>query len=430
METVLLADMNSFFASVEQALDKRLRGRPVIICGDPQNRHGITLAASREAKRYGVKTVMPHWQAVSLCPEAVVVQPQMAKYVQASARILEIAREFSPLVEPFSIDEMYIDTKGTERIFGSSIDVARKFQKRVWEDVGVPCSIGIAPNKLLAKVCCDVEAKHNQEGIACWTIEDVSVKMWNRPIRDLYGIGRRMERTLKSMGITTIGTLAQYPPELLKKKFGVLGEVYHLSANGIDNSPVTPETLDDVKGIGHSITLPKDYYSWNEIRIVLREIAEEVCSRARRKGKVGKTVSLYVRGIDLVTSIQRSKSLHAHSNLSTDIYPLLEWLFMGCWGYEPVRALTVSLSNLMEDNALQLEAFHDRMEERSLAYTVDNIKYRYGKTAIFKAASLEDGALYHTRSELIGGHKAHKDAEKDISESGKMIRQETRQEIE
>ncbi|OEF97618.1 DNA polymerase IV [Desulfuribacillus alkaliarsenatis] len=406
METILLADMNSFFASVEQALNPELKGKPVIVCGDPAKRHGITLAASREAKKHGIKTAMACWEALNLCPDAIVVRPQMARYVEASMAIIEIAKEYSPLVEPFSIDELFIDTKGTEKLFGSSVDVAHKFRKHVREVVGVPCSIGIAPNKLLAKVCCDVEAKKSATGVAIWSIEDIPNKLWPRPVKDLFGVGNRMERNFRNMGITTIGTLANYPLELLKKKYGIMGEVYHLSANGIDSSPVTPHSHDGVKGIGHSVTLPKDYYCWDETKVVLREITEEVCCRARRKGKIGKTVSLYVRGVDLISSVHRSKSLATYSNLATDVYPLVEWLFQKHWGHHPVRAVQISLSNLMDDEALQLEVFHDRIAERSLAYTIDNIRYRYGKTAIFKASSLDEGGLYHERSGLIGGHKA------------------------
>ncbi len=404
--TILLADMNSFYASVEQADNPALRGKPVIVCGDPAKRHGIILAASREAKKYGIKTAMVCWQALHVCPDAAVVAPRKSRYVDVSMQVVEIAKQYSPLDEPFSIDELFIDTKGTEKLFGSSIDVARMFRKHVMDNLGVLCSIGIAPNKLLAKVCCDVEAKKAQDGIAIWGLEDVQKKLWPLPVKDLFGIGSRMEKRFKNMGITTIGTLAQYPPKALKKKFGILGEVYHLSANGIDNSPVLPSSHDDMKGIGHSITLPRDYYVKSEIHNVLREIVEEVCSRARRKGKVGKTVSVYVKGIDLITSVQRSKSLDIYSNLSSEVYNATEYLYEKHWGNEPVRSLTVTLSNLMEDDVMQLDIFCDRMKDRSLAYTIDNIRYRYGKTAIFKASSLADGGLYKERSDLIGGHKA------------------------
>jgi len=406
METVLLADMNSFFASVEQSLNPELQGKPVIVCGDPDKRHGITLAASREAKKYGIKTPMACWEAVNLCPDVIIVRPQMAKYVAKSIEITEIALQFSPLVEPFSIDELFIDTKGTEKLFGSSVDVAYKFREQVEKELGILCSIGVAPNKLLAKICCDAEAKKSANGIAKWSLDEVTDKLWPRPIRDLFGVGSRMERNFRNMGITTIGTLAQYPLELLKKRFGLMGEVYYLSANGIDNSPVTPHSHDDIKGIGHSITLPKDYYYWEETKVVLREITEEVCSRARRKGKIAKTVSLYIRGIDLVSSIHRSKSLYSHSNLAIEIYPIVESLYRANWGNLPVRAINVSLSNLMDDQIMQLDVFNDRIAERALAYTIDNIRYRYGKTAILKAASLEDGGLYRKRAGLIGGHQA------------------------
>ncbi len=156
---ILLIDMNSFYASVEQAQNPELRGKPVVICGDPERRSGIVLAASKEAKKFGIKTTDPVWTVKQKCPQAIVVAPRMETYIEVSVRIMDIAKRFTPLVEVFSIDEMFLDVTGTERLWGNPWDVARQFRKLVHEETGVLCSVGISYNKLAAKVCCDTKAK-------------------------------------------------------------------------------------------------------------------------------------------------------------------------------------------------------------------------------------------------------------------------------
>lgn len=205
----------------------------------------------------------------------------MQTYIDFALEIADIARSFTDLVEVYSIDEIFIETTGTERLWGDAWNVARKFQQKVYEQTGVRCSIGIGPNKLVAKVCMDVAAKKSPEGIAEWTPDDIVSKMHPLPVRDLFGVGKRMERNFQRMGIKTIGDLAHYPVRHLKKRWGIMGEVYHLSAWGIDYSPTVPNSFhhEDMKGVGHHITLHRDYSDQREIEIVLLELTEEVCRR-------------------------------------------------------------------------------------------------------------------------------------------------------
>jgi DNA polymerase-4 len=404
---ILLCDMNSFYASVEQSRDPSLRGKPVIVAGNPDTRSGIVLAASKEAKAHGVKTAMVLAEALGRCPQAAVVRPHMQLYIDVSVHIMSIAQQFTDLVEVYSIDELFIDPTGTERLWGDAWEVARQFRQAVMDTVGVQCSIGIGPNKLVAKVCADVEAKKAPEGIAEWTIEDVPTKMWPLPIRDLFGVGSRMERHFNRMGIKTIGDLAKYPKRHLVKRWGLNGEVYHLSANGIDYSPVTPTTFQNaMKGVGHSITLARDYEGQREIEIVLLELTEEVCRRMRAMKKAGKTVNVYVRDADMIHGFARSFSLPTHTNITMEIYKGVLHVFRKFWDSSPVRAVGMGVTNLADDTEMQLDLFNDKVRKRALGYTMDRIRAKYGSTALMRCASLTKAGILPERASKIGGHYA------------------------
>jgi Nucleotidyltransferase/DNA polymerase involved in DNA repair len=209
VRTVLLADMDAFFASVEQAHNPALRGKPVIVCGDPEKRHGIVLAASYEAKRCGVKTAMLVGEARRLCPEAVFVLPRMATYVQISNAILAMMKEITPLVEPFSIDEAFLELPDATDLVRDGVETARRLKDRIRREIGVSCSIGVGPNKLLAKMAAGLE---KPDGLTVLTPDDVPTRLWPLPVRELFGVGPRMERHFYRMGIRTIGHLAQATP--------------------------------------------------------------------------------------------------------------------------------------------------------------------------------------------------------------------------
>lgn len=404
-QTILMADMRSFYASVEMALNPELRGRPLAVCGDPEQRSGICLAANPEAKRRGVKTAMTCRQVLQVCPEAVIVRPRMQTYLDFAMRIREIALSFTPHVEIFSVDEMWLDVAGCETLFGSPWNIARKFQKRVKREVGVECCVAISYNKFMSKMCLDHEAKKVPAQIAEWRPEDVRRKMWPMPIGKMYMVASRMTRNFQRLGIFTIRDLALYPLDRLKRQFGpIMGQVYHELANGIDDSPISPDTLSEaMKGISRGITLPQDYQSRRSIAIVIRELADEVCRRARAKERAGRTVSLSVRYFNFRGGFHRTLSVAHASNLAEDIAPAALTLFDRHWNGQPIRAVAVGLSNLTAD-VLQLDIFRDKRKARTLADTIDKIKDRYGPAAIMRAASLLPAGMITDRAAKIGGH--------------------------
>ncbi|PWK06606.1 DNA polymerase IV [Tumebacillus permanentifrigoris] len=402
---ILLVDMNSFYASVEQAQNPGWRGKPVVICGDPERRSGIVLAASREAKAFGIKTVDPVWEVRQKCPQAILVRPRMETYVEVSLRIMEIAKRFTPQVEVFSIDELFLDVTGTEKLWGGPWEVARKFRELVREETGVVCSVGISYNKLAAKVCCDTMAKKAPEGIHEWKAEDIEREMHPLPVRELFGVGSRMEKHFHSRGLVTIGDLANYPLHLLKKRFGVMGEVFHLSANGIDYSPVTPNTFaKDMKGCGHMMTLPRDYESAQEVEVVILELAEEVGRRLRRMQKRGRTINIMCGYKGFMGGFSRQFTMSEATNLTRDLYEAARKLFHQHWNGSPVRSIGVSIDNLVDDTVQQLDLFRDWERERRLAYTLDNLQDRFGKTAVLRATSLTAAGQALQRAGKIGGH--------------------------
>jgi len=402
---ILLVDMNSFYASVEQAQNPQYRGKPVVICGDPERRSGIVLAASKEAKAFGIKTVDPLWTVKQKCPHAIVVRPRMETYIEVSMHIMDIARRFTPQVEVFSIDEMFLDVTGTEKLWGGAWEVARKFRRLVEEETGVRCSVGIGCNKLVAKVCCDTKAKKAPEHIWEWKKEDIVREMHPLPVRELFGVGSRMERHFQSRGLTTIGDLAKYPLHLLKRRFGIMGEVYHLSANGIDYSPVTPSTFhQDMKGCGHMMTLPRDYETAEEVEVVMLELVEEVCRRLRRMRKQGRTVSITCGYKGLTGGFSRQLTIPQATHLSRDVYEAAKQLFHTHWNGTAVRSIGIGVENLSDDAEQQLDLFRDWDRERRLAYAIDNIKERFGNTALVRAVSLTASGQAFERSGKIGGH--------------------------
>ncbi|MDR6224877.1 DNA polymerase IV [Desmospora profundinema] len=399
--TVLLADMNAFYASVEQIRNPALQGKPVIVCGDPARRHGIVLAASYEAKAFGVKTAMAVSQAKELCPQACLIPPSMRTYIQVSVRIVELLHQFSPLVEPFSIDEAFVEMTGCEALFGPGPVAARLIQERIREEVGVPSSIGVGPNKLLAKMAAGMKKPN---GITVLQEADVPDRIWPLPVKKLFGVGGRMTHHFHRMGIRTIGDLAHTDPERLAHRFGVIGRVLHQSANGMDPSPVDPHSLDGSKSIGHQFTLPRDYGEESEILLVLRELAEEVASRARKAGYAGRTISLTLKGTDF-SSVHRSRTLPEPSNIGRHLFTAASSLLDQHWNHQPVRLVGITLSNLETDEGIQLNLFEERDKERRLAETMDQIRDKYGTNSLFWAPSLLGPSVFSDRNGKIGGHR-------------------------
>ena len=405
---IFLVDMQSFYASVEIASNHSLQGKPVVVCGDPEKRHGIALAASPEAKQKGIKTGMPAWEVKNLCPDVQFVRPHMQKYIDASLQITEILSQFTDTVEVFSIDEQFLDVTASYLLFGTPERMAQKIQERIWEEVGVKARVGIGSNKIQAKMACDRFAKKNKEGIFKLTFENYKEMTQVLPIDSLFGIGSKMKRNLERIGIFTIGELAGRSLEELKKRWGIMGHVIWLSAQGIDYSPVENYSTVEQKGIGNSITLPKDYRLREEIEVVLLEITEEVGRRARKMNLHGRTVHLSLRGADfnMPTGFHRQITMPYPTNDTLEIYQAVLQLLDQFWDREPIRRVGVSLTQLEDDRVVQLSLFSNSIRKKELGKTMDQIRERYGKTAIFRASSLLSTGLLFDRATKIGGHEA------------------------
>lgn len=403
---IFLVDMQSFYASIEKTLRPHLRHHPVVVSGDPERRSGVILAACPIAKSYGIKNAFTLWEAKKLCPHLVVVRPRMQKYIDVSLLLTEILEQFSDQVEPYSIDEQFVDVTGSQSLFGSPLEIAENIQRTIQQELGLYARIGIGPNKVLAKMGCDQFAKKNQQGIFQLSSDKVPTHLWPLPVEKLFGVGKRMASHLHRIGIQTIGDLANFPLSQLKKYWGVNGHVLWMTANGLDASPVTRNSFHTHQGIGHQMTLPYDYHTAQEIQIVLLELCEEVCRRCRRHHLAGKTVTVHCRTNDFTqkSGFCRQVSFPSASNRTKHIFHYAKNCFFRFWQGEPIRAMGLRLSRLQPDRNIQLDLFEDVEKERKIDRTLDQIKQQFGRTAILHASSLLPAGQAWARAQKIGGH--------------------------
>ncbi len=407
---ILLADMESFYASVEAARNPSIAGKPVVVCGDPERRHGIVLAASKEAKACGVKTGMLAWQCRGLCPDAVFVRPHMQLYLEVSLKITAILSRFTDRLFPYSIDEQFLDISGCDKLFGSPEEMAGAIRESILQETGVNCRTGAGDNPLQAKMACDRFAKRNTAGYFRLSADNYSHYVWPLPVEDLFGVGSRMKKNLHRMGIRTIGHLAALPRDIMKQSWGINGEVLWLNAHGTDYSLLSSRSTGerDNKGVGHSMTLPRDYREPAEIETVMLELTEEVCRRVRSKGQVGKVVHLYCQGADFVLpgGFSRQRKLPEPTAGTMDIYPVVQNLFYTHWNRRAVRALGISVSGLTDGHHVQLSLLEDKERKIALNRAMDTVWGRFGRTSLFRLTSLTSGSQLFAREGVIGGHEA------------------------
>jgi len=404
-KVIFLVDMQSFYASVEKVNNNSLKDKPVIVAGDPERRSGIVLAACPIAKKFGITTAETLGSALLKCPNVEVVKPHMQLYINVSMQISKIMEEFTDLVEQFSIDEQFMDVTGSQKLFGNQFEIAKKVQEKILYDTGVYARVGIGSNKILAKMACDNFAKKNKEGIFRLDQNNID-QLWKLPVEKMFGVGKRMKRNLNGMGIFTIGGLAKFPVELLKKRWGINGEVLWQTANGIDYSPVTVKTHNQQKAVGHHMTLPRDYMDLDEIKVVLLELCTEVARRCRKKGYMGTTISCGVRGadFDFPTGFNRQVTLSVPTNYDLDIFNAAYKLLLKFWNKEPIRSLGVSISNLQPADNYQIDLFDNYSYREQLNTALDEIWDKYGRTALYRASSLTKAGQASERASKIGGH--------------------------
>lgn len=296
---ILHVDMDAFYASVEQLDNPSLRGKPVIVGG--LGPRGVVATASYEARAYGVHSAMPMAKARRLCPQGVFLPPRFPRYEEIAARIREIFREYTPLVEPVSLDEAFLDLTGTERLHGPPERVAQEIHRRIPEELGLSCSVGLAPNKLLAKLASDA-AKPG--GLRVIRPEDVRGFLTPLPVDRLWGIGPKTARRLAERGIHTVGDLQAVDATLLISWFGPkAGEALWKLARGLDNSPVVPAR--EAKSLSQEVTYPEDLYDQEAILSEVKRLAILVADRLRGEGLLARTVRLKVRWADFTTQTRQ-----------------------------------------------------------------------------------------------------------------------------
>lgn len=383
---ILHVDMNSFYASVEMAYDPALKGKPLAIAGNVEERRGIIVTCSYEARKFGVKTTMPLWEAKKLCPQLIVKKPNFDRYRAASIGMFEILKNYTDLVEPVSIDEGYMDITESFEL-GSPLEIAHSIQKRILEQLDLPCSIGVAPNKFLAKTASDMK---KPLGITVLRKRDIPSVLWPLNTNEMHGVGKKTAEKLTTIGIHTIGDLAKGNEIQLKSLLGINGIRIKERANGIDNRPVDPESVSEFKSIGNSTTLPRDEINQQELFRVLATLSETVSVRLKRKNVLASTLGITIRYKDRKT-ITRSKKLSNPINHKEDITLLAKQLFLKHWNGNPIRLLGITGYELVEQDLaykqLDLFSFEKDAQKEPLLKTVAILREKYGKNIIENAGS-------------------------------------------
>lgn len=406
---ILCIDMRSFYASVE-AIKLGLDPMKVMLAvvGDLDRPGSIILAASPTLKiKHGISNVsrffdLPH------DPDIIIVQANMADYIQTSVNITKSLMNYAPkeAIHVYSVDETWVTINGLEKLFGKPWQIAELIKQDILNTFGLTCSIGIGDNKLLAKVVMDLYAKN--EGISECRYEDVKKKLWRFPVEKIWGIGSKMKDNLNRMGIYRLGQLAKTDLETLKKQFGIMGEQIYWHAWGVDLSPVYGNFIKkEQKGFGHGITLLRDY-SKHEVAVCILELCDEVCRRARTVNKVGKTIHLGIGYTRLNGGgFNRSKFTAIATNTTKSMFDICMQLFNRFYdGYTPIRRVYVTLDNLHDGGKIQLSLFDKENKESEINTVMDEIRDKFGTTAILRASSYLEAGITLERSKKIGGHNA------------------------
>lgn len=379
-KVIFLVDMNAFFISCEATRDPSLARKPAAVAGDPKRRSGIILAANYKARAYGVRTAMVLHEALKRCPDMLLVPPDHDFYEKKSKDVMTCLSRFSPLVEQNSIDEAWLDMTGTEAIHGPPMTSARTIMETIHETLGLGCSIGIAPNKFLAKMAAEMK---KPQGITSLALSDVPDRIWPLPVGKLYGVGEKTAQNLARYGIRTIGDLARVDRDFLIKRFGKNGVTLHEHAHGRDHSPVCPRHSEQAQSIGRSTTLPEDLTDIEQARIILMKLADAVAHTARCQNKKGHTVQLTLKYSDFNVITRQIRI--PKTALTQSVYAAGCQLLENNWNCErPIRLIGISLSGFDTAADCQLTVFdlidqkEDQNRHERLERTMDNLRQRFG----------------------------------------------------
>ena len=390
---ILHSDLNNFYASVECLYHPEYRGKPLAVLGDPEARHGIVLAKNYEAKSRDVRTGDPKWMAEQKCPGIVFVPPHYDLYMKHSRLVRQIYSEYTDQVEPYGLDECWLDVTGSTRLFGSGEEIADKIRKRVKSELGVSVSVGVSFNKIFAKLGSDLKKPDATTVIECDRFKEV---VWPLLVKELLYVGRATHNKLKRRGIFTIGDLANANPESLKFWLGKMGIVLWQFANGLDTSPVSnigAKSL--IKTVGNSTTAPRDLISDEDIRIILTVLCESVSARLREYGFICRTVQLGIRDNELEW-IERQGKLEIPNRTAKSIFELAFALYKKHANGKPVRSLNVRACDLEPVDFMQLSLLPEarRLEKQEeLESAVDGLRSRFGHFSVQRGIMLTDRKL-------------------------------------
>ncbi|MDF2820280.1 MAG: DNA-directed polymerase [Clostridiales bacterium] len=392
-------DVNSAFLSWEACYRVNILGEsadlrdiPSVVGGDQEKRHGIVLAKSNSAKKYKIQTGEPLVSALNKCPNLTIVPPNYELYVTSSRALLKILKEFSPLVEQYSIDEAYCDMTGTENIYGTPIAAATYIKDKIYEELGFTVNIGCSSNKLLAKMAGDFQKPNMVHSLFP---EEIPDKMWPLDVGDLFFVGRATQKKLRSLGIQTIGELAHTDINILRYHFKKHGEVIYNYANGYDFTPlidITPQN----KGYGNSITIPIDASTASSAKMVLLSLCETVSTRLRADNIKASCISVSITDCEF-SHASHQRNITASTNITNEIYTIACLLFDELWDKKtPIRQLGVHTSKLSNDDYRQYNLFdmykYDKLKKLDSA--IDEIRGRYGEDSVKRACFL-DGSTNH-----------------------------------
>lgn len=385
---ILHCDLNSFFASVELLDKPTLRDVPVAVCGDPKSRHGIILAKNEPAKKMGVKTAETLWQARKKCPALVLLPPHHRLYKEYSRRVNEIYDRFTDLVEPFGIDESWLDVTGSLHLFGGDGKaLADRVRATIREETGLTVSVGVSFNKVFAKLGSDMK---KPDATTVIPAEGWQSMVWPLPLGDMLFAGHTATETLRKYGVETVGQLAACDPALPEQLLGKMGLQLWQYANGMDKSPVKPRhAAEPVKSVGNGTTFPQNLVRWEQLRAGLLPLCDSVATRLRQQGLYAGGVSLSIKDASFKT-VSRQIRLDAPTHLMRDIHRTAMQLAGQLWKPPtPVRAMTVTALYVTEDGDAfrQLDLLGGAAQERSqrqekLEGTMDAIRRKYGRGAI------------------------------------------------
>ncbi len=369
---ILHIDMDAFFISVEQRDNPALMRKPAAVCGSLSR--SVVTSATYEARPYGIRAGMSTQEAKRRCPQLILVEGNHSKYTETSARIFSILKEFTPLVEVASIDEAYLDITRSLVLFQSSFHIAESIKDRIRQSEQLTCSIGVAPNKLLAKLGSGLK---KPDGLVVIQREDVEKVLEDLPVSKLYGIGPKLAEALNAIGIFACGQLGRFPVDVLSKRFGVIGEKLHEMGLGLDDNPVIPfDEEDDAKSISHSVTLEEDTSDPKMLRKVMLQLSERVSRRMRRDGFYGRRIAITVRYSDFFT-FSKQKTFSKWMNSGNEIFRHAFEIFESIPHPKPIRLLGVGMSQLKKEWC-QMDLFEKRDRKDNLLKAMDRVNERFG----------------------------------------------------